>query len=894
MMIQKYDLKKRLLVFLVVMALVATTVFTAAPLQGYADEEDEQGVPLPPIETIEPLDVDQTPSEYGYIVPTVDETAINDGDYSGEIGALDSLPASYDLRVSHPSWITPVRDQGNYGACWAFAATASGEGSLAKQGILSLTDSGWLSPYQHVFSVFNSKTFKFAPNPAAGIYSPMDSGGNIWYSMAAMGKWFGPTTETRFPYSNVDIPLTNLSDLNTSDYHVKDVSIYPAPRSSAGSDVKKGNVDAIKKALQNKGPLYTSYYSTGLVNDNIENSRYKNSSAGWAYYYNKTTDAYGEPIRGNHAVTIVGWNDNFSKTNFKNTPEGNGAWLIKNSWGEGVLDSGYFWMSYYDKSMGTSAYVDLGLNTTLDNNYFFDDAGNLGVASRYNQTYEYMANVFTETDAAAIQSLEAVSIYSLYPNMKYTVSVYTKPTSKNPTSGTQADINSSASSKTISETFANAGYHTINFTKKLRLKDKTKFSVVIKIKKPSTTNYGLTFESKASVGDNVTIKTGESFHSPNGKTWYDWKKTLNATGDTSSGNFNIKAFTKNTPVQSLALDGTQKASYLQGQEIDLSKGKVTVTYTDGLKEVVALNDSKVQVTGFDSTDPAASQSLTVKYYNAQTSFDISVEPYNWVDSVNITGNPSKYLYKTSDASHSISLASVVAPDTATTYPNVVWSATGGVATVNASGLVKFNGKEGTAKITAKTTDPAKTASGVVPSKTVSIKVTRNVTKITAPLSKYYLKSGSNTTPVIAIYDGAALVTAGLKYTSSNKKAATVSKTTGKITAKKVTKKLSTKITATAPSGKTKSITVYVVPKAKALAKVSLKNAPSSLRVGSTKQLGVKLSPSSATNVKAKFSSSNKAVLTVNKGGLITAKKAGTAKITVTAGGKKATKTITVK
>ena len=58
-------------------------------------------------------------------------------------------------------------------------------------------------------------------------------------------------------------------------------------------------------------------------------------------------------------MAIVGWDDNISKDSFRSgTPEGNGAWLIRNSWGvNGYNHSGYFWLSYYDKSLGRSAYA---------------------------------------------------------------------------------------------------------------------------------------------------------------------------------------------------------------------------------------------------------------------------------------------------------------------------------------------------------------------------------------------------------------------------------------------------------------------------------------------------------------------------------------------------------
>ena len=51
----------------------------------------------------------------------------------------------------------------------------------------------------------------------------------------------------------------------------------------------------------------------------------------------------------NHAVVIVGWDDNYDKSNFLQKPKNNGAFLVRNSWG--TNDHGYYWVSYEDKSI---------------------------------------------------------------------------------------------------------------------------------------------------------------------------------------------------------------------------------------------------------------------------------------------------------------------------------------------------------------------------------------------------------------------------------------------------------------------------------------------------------------------------------------------------------------
>lgn len=68
------------------------------------------------------------------------------------------------------------------------------------------------------------------------------------------------------------------------------------------------------------GALYTGMYSGAFDSDNYYNS----DNA--ALYYNGSESV-------DHDVALVGWDDNYDRNNFNNTPPGNGAWIIRNSWG---------------------------------------------------------------------------------------------------------------------------------------------------------------------------------------------------------------------------------------------------------------------------------------------------------------------------------------------------------------------------------------------------------------------------------------------------------------------------------------------------------------------------------------------------------------------------------
>ena len=201
-----------------------------------------------------------------------------------------------------------------------------------------------------------------------------------------------------------------------------------------------------------------------------------------------------------------------------------------------------------------------------------------------------------------------------------------------------------------------------------------------------------------------------------------------------------------------------------------------------------------------------------------------------------------------------------------------------VATVDKNGKITATSKEGTAVITV-TLASKKTAKVTV---TVKMIRTTKLTKVPKTLSlttgkKYTLK------PVVTPSNSQEKVT----YKSSNTKIATVS-STGVITAKKVGK-----VTITVQSGKQKATVTLTVKKAPALK--AIKNVPTKKTItkGKTYTLKPQLYPSGAI-AKITYTSSNKSVATVDSKGKITAKKKGTAVITVKAGKFTAKCTVTVK
>jgi len=386
-------------------------------------------------------------------------------------------PVSYDLRSAGK--VTSVKDQGNCGSCWAFATYGSLESNY-------LTDETWN------FSENNMKN-------THGYDWAYCDGGNAYIAMAYLARWSGPISEAADPYN----PASGVSPSGLSPRkHIQEVLIVPAKSSATDND-------GIKEAILTYGGLAVSlYYSSASYN-----------STTYAYYYSGAGT--------NHEVTLVGWDDNYDKSNFNTTPAGNGAYIAKNSWGASWGDNGYFYISYYDTVFGYDeivAFVKGESRTNYKRIYQYDPlgwTGNIG----YGGKTAWAANVFK---AKATETITAVSFYTPSANSTYKVYIYKGVSgTTDPTNGTLAG--------SLSGTIAHPGYHTLSLYKGVSVIKGQKFSVVVKFTTPGY-NYPIAIEYPYSNYSSLaTANPGESFISPGGSSWYDFSAKEDA-------NVCIKAF----------------------------------------------------------------------------------------------------------------------------------------------------------------------------------------------------------------------------------------------------------------------------------------------------------------------------------------------------------------
>ena len=111
----------------------------------------------------------------------------------------------------------------------------------------------------------------------------------------------------------------------------------------------KNNTEKIKEYIMSYGGVFTS-----ATSDN----QWHNYKGG---IYHKARSQ-----QQNHAVLIIGWDDNYSRNNFiYEKPENDGAWLVLNSWGSNWGNNGTAWVSYedIDRPTDVSAIKSLTLST---------------------------------------------------------------------------------------------------------------------------------------------------------------------------------------------------------------------------------------------------------------------------------------------------------------------------------------------------------------------------------------------------------------------------------------------------------------------------------------------------------------------------------------------------
>ncbi|MCR4428063.1 MAG: lectin like domain-containing protein [Caldiserica bacterium] len=405
---------------------------------------------------------------FGFFPSPLDRShLIGQGKRLEEINA--SFPSSFDLRSLGKT--PPVRDQGNYGTCWAFASFGSLESAL-------LPSESW------DFSEDN------LVNMSGFDMDPYNGGGNFDMATAYLARWSGPLREDQDPY-----PSPGTLSLEPAK-HIQDVLFLPGRSGPLDNDL-------IKSALMSYGALGTYIY--------------------WdSHYFNSAKNSYYFPgvQNPNHAVAIVGWDDQYPASNFSPAPPGNGAFIVRNSWGSSWGEGGYFFISYFDSIVGKelTAFNSPEPVSNFSRIYQYDTLGWTASLGYENDT-AWFANAFT---ASSAENLVGVSFYSPSLNSQYQV---------------YGGSSLQSLSLLASGVLPYPGYHTVRLDSPYPLAANQKFFVAVKLTTPGY-NYPIPMEYPWSgYSSRASASLGQSFISPDGSNWTDLYTRY------TNSNVCLKAFT---------------------------------------------------------------------------------------------------------------------------------------------------------------------------------------------------------------------------------------------------------------------------------------------------------------------------------------------------------------
>ena len=442
-----------------------------------------------------------------------------------------SLADTLEMRVEH---------QGDTTECWGFSLLKSMETNIAlKEGNEELENFS-----ERHMDYATSKTFTDGVNPNA-FDREVGFGGLFVVGLAYLTNGQGAVLESEMPFENQENRIS-LDEINKPvDTIVNDYAILPTIHKEYTKDYN-GNTTAVKYYKVDKQTEYTEEELIAVRNiikqHIVENGTiasmtggnlskfYNNSNAFQATAYNCNDST---KIR-DHAISIVGWDDNYPKENFGEgkMPSTDGAYIVLNSYGEDSFDHGYIYISYEDFFIEQEIYgIESTGNVDYDKIYQHDYYGGVYQVGLNSQNTGYYGTLY-EKDNTVDEVIESVGVTICdYANIE----IYLNPTSAKLTKDSLIKVGES-------DGILNPGYHRININPTQLTGDG--FAVVVK---QTSENERFFFQIEANVENTaygLVESSNKSYVSADGNSWNNLSNLTVEGLDMTKTDLCVKAFTK--------------------------------------------------------------------------------------------------------------------------------------------------------------------------------------------------------------------------------------------------------------------------------------------------------------------------------------------------------------
>lgn len=604
-------------------------------------------------------------------------------------GFTQNLVRAYDSKYSLKDEIDiRVKDQQDTNECWAFSMTSILETLITKkEGELSDEYSPRHIDYSTAVDGFTDKSNK-------KFNRHLGDGGSYVTGIGYYASGMGPVLEEDVPFENNEKSTSSSKIQNkTVQKHVEGARIFNPiykkisngnisyySNSARTNSITQTEVNATRNEIKNHILNYGGIYA--IVTGVLTNDNYDINNAALYAYKESDFDA------SKHAITIIGWDDNYSKENFATNPKNDGAYICLNSYGEDEYDEGYIYVSYDDilieaNLCGITDYDELDYN----NIYQYDELGMSSYLS-YNLNDVFIYNLYSREDIGKKEFISEVGTYIVSDTK---VEVYIDST------GNTTDYRSmkKAELENSGETLK-YGYHVLKFKEPIELTG-SKFRVVIKYSNMSDSYLTVPVERNisGSLYEYATV-SGKSYASADGYNWEPLKDSLGNSFDAT-----VKAFTYfGESPNSIKLDKTQTQIDLSSTEtkiklietIEPANVKDNIIWSSSNEQVAIVDDGQVTA---KSNGKAIITARTSNNLTASCTITVVTSPKSInLDKKNIT------LYINGENTYKLNTS--IEPSTANYQNSLSWSSDNQeVASVDSSGNVIAK-SEGTAKITVKT------------------------------------------------------------------------------------------------------------------------------------------------------------------------------------------------